>query len=291
MKSGDLCSFNGNADGTTQPPRRKLFLLAGLCVVFFVFIGLAIASDSTRTVSQPGLKVVESKQAVIDYSNASDGYISIRHNEIGRRIKVRISFNNHMDTYDVDCSGIYNIYPLKYGAGSYSVVIYANVSGQRYSQEYACTIYANISDPLSCYLYPNQKCIYTADSPAVKKADELCTGLTDDMDKIRAIYSFVKTNIHYDYMKAMNMQSGYLPDVDEILACGKGTCYDYASLLCCMMRSQGIPTQLVMGMLDDLQYHAWNKVYVDGAWKMLDATVASQGKSYKAGSYTEDTVY
>ena len=90
------------------------------------------------------------------------------------------------------------------------------------------------------------------------------------------------------------MQSGYLPDVDEILASGKGICFDYASLMAAMLRSQNIPTKLVVGYTGYV-YHAWINVYAqesgwvegviffDGSqWKLMDPTFASSGKSSDA---------
>ena len=268
---------------------RLLSVAAGIVVAAMLLF--AFASDATRVISHPEEKVAKSSSCTIDYSNAKDGYICIKHADNGRKTKVRISFGNKQDTYDIVCDDSYVVYPLKYGAGTYVVTLYGNVSGSKYAQEYACNVWANITDPMSCYLIPNQKCMYTRESAAVKKADELCAGLTDDMDKITAIYKFVSKNIHYDYLKAMNVQSGYLPDVDSTLSTGMGICYDFSSLMCCMLRSQGIPAQLCVGYLNGTQYHAWNKVYVNGAWKMLDATSASQGKSYKSSCYAEDAAY
>jgi transglutaminase-like putative cysteine protease len=42
-----------------------------------------------------------------------------------------------------------------------------------------------------------------------------------------------------------------------------GICYDYASLMCAMLRSQGIATRMIHGNTPQ-GYHAWNEVYMDG---------------------------
>lgn len=51
----------------------------------------------------------------------------------------------------------------------------------------------------------------------------------------------------YDKKKAQTVQSGYLPNVDQVLASKTGICFDYAALMTAMLRSQGIPTKLVVG--------------------------------------------
>ena len=59
------------------------------------------------------------------------------------------------------------------------------------------------------------------------------------------------------------MKSGYVPDPDRALSKGSGICYDYASLMAAMTRSQGIPTRLVIGYASKDIYHAWNEVWTD----------------------------
>ena len=94
----------------------------------------------------------------------------------------------------------------------------------------------------------------------------------------------------YDYILAMTVRSNstYLPDVDKTLADRKGICFDFAALMCCMLRSQGIPTQMVIGYADSC-YHAWNRVYVDGQWRLVDTT--SEITSLIVRQYTPERRY
>ncbi|MBP5745533.1 MAG: transglutaminase domain-containing protein, partial [Lachnospiraceae bacterium] len=91
----------------------------------------------------------------------------------------------------------------------------------------------------------------------------------------------------YDYDKAENVESTYIPDVDNILNIKKGICFDYASLMASMLRSQGIPTRLEIGYAGDA-YHAWISTYIkdvgwvngiikfDGKnWELMDPTFAA----------------
>jgi hypothetical protein len=61
----------------------------------------------------------------------------------------------------------------------------------------------------------------------------------------------------------------------EVCENREGDCTEHAVLLAALCRAAGIPSRVVMG----LEYlygiwggHAWNEVYVDGAWYPLDAT-------------------
>ena len=126
---------------------------------------------------------------------------------------------------------------------------------------------------------------------------------------VRNIYQWVVDNITYDHDKAAQLASatGYVPDPDATLASGTGICFDYASLGAAMLRSLGIPCQVITGYVspDDV-YHAWNMVYIDGewvsveisikpnSWTRVDLTFAASGAASTIGdgtSYTDRYTY
>ena len=84
------------------------------------------------------------------------------------------------------------------------------------------------------------------------------------------------------------MPKGYLPDVDAVLKKGMGICLDYAAVYASMLRSQGIAAQLVIGYADK-SYHAWNLVWLDGAWTCVDLTAQSTAQKYM--TYTTERFY
>ena len=59
------------------------------------------------------------------------------------------------------------------------------------------------------------------------------------------------------------MKKGYVPDPNKTYNIRTGICFDYASLMCAMLRSQSIPTRLVVGNASPDIYHAWNEVYTE----------------------------
>ena len=76
--------------------------------------------------------------------------------------------------------------------------------------------------------------------------------------------------------------------MDDTLSSKKGICFDYAALVACMLRVQGIRCKLVIGYAD-AYYHAWNEVLVDGKWLRYDTTSMASG--LKVITYTTERVY
>ena len=82
-------------------------------------------------------------------------------------------------------------------------------------------------------------------------------------------------------MVSAGQQSGYVPDLDAMLEKKMGICFDFAALMGALLRSQGIPTQMVMGYAD-ITYHAWNNILIDGEWVRYDATLGRDPHQHPA---------
>lgn len=137
-----------------------------------------------------------------------------------------------------------------------------------------------LKDELAPFLRPNQYVNYTEDSQAVALAAELTAGMTDNLEKVKTIYDYVVQNISYDRLLAAKVQSGYLPDIDQVLAKKKGICFDYAALMSAMLRSQEVPTKLVVGYTGSV-YHAWINVYSEEeGW--IDAAIYFDGQEWSS---------
>ncbi|MOA41408.1 Transglutaminase-like superfamily protein [compost metagenome] len=94
------------------------------------------------------------------------------------------------------------------------------------------------------------------------------------MQKVQAIYNYVISNIKYDNQLAVKSTADYLPEIDRTFVTKKDICYGYSALFAAMLRSVDIPTKLVMGNSDYVTtYHAWNEVYLNGSWVIIDTTV------------------
>jgi transglutaminase-like putative cysteine protease len=247
--------------------------------------------DNTPVVLVPeatGQEVYASGDVSVDASNTSEGYFMVSYTGTAAKVRMLVDTpEGNQYNYLLPLDGAYVAYPLSEGSGTYQIGVYENITDDKYAQVYSQSVTAQITDEKSPFLYPSEYVDFNGDTKAVAKAAELAAGASDDLAVVEAVYDFVITHVSYDYDKAETVQSGYLPVVDDTLASGTGICFDYASLMAAMLRSQRIPTKLEIGYVDDT-YHAWvsiyleeqgwveNMIYFDGTkWSIADPTLAS----------------
>lgn len=249
-------------------------------------VSLALMPEASGTV------VYKNEKAAVDASHTEDGYIMVAYNEpTEERIKVILQGPTTKYTYNLKSDGSYEVYPLSDGNGTYTVGVYKNITGTKYALAYSTRLDVTLRDEFAPFLLPNQYVNYTPESAVVKKAAELTSGSEDMLAAIAKVYHYVVDNFSYDYERAATVKSGYLPDLDDVLAKQKGICFDYAAVMTAMLRSQGIPCRLVIGNAGSI-YHAWIScyskeegwldgiIYFDGYnWKLMDPTFASTGGS------------
>lgn len=240
-----------------------------------------------------GQKVYEKNGATIDASNADQGYIMVKRKSSKKQV-VRVALGKTTYEYRITGEGDYHVLPLQMGSGTYTVEVFEQTSGTKYSKKYAKEIKASMSDENSCYLYPNMYVDYDNNTAAIALSNQLCEGLTDDKEKYSAIYGYIKKNIGYDFLTAMGVTGNkikeYIPDLDGVLGKGMGICFDYSALACCMLRAQGVPTKMVHGYAGK-EYHAWNEIYINGKWARFDATFAVAGKKVESSEYVAQGYY
>ena len=274
------------------PKRRHLCLLL---LLFFTFTclspGISAQAASVKTPTASRSVTYGNSLVTLDVSNSSEGYCMVKYTGQNPTIRVQISKSGiETYTYTLNSSGNYEVFPFSEGSGSYTIKVFENISGNQYSQAFSQTVSVQLSSELTPFLYPNQFCNYSAASAAAPLADQLTQGAANELGKVAAIYDWVVDNISYDYNLAATVSSGYLPNVDNILATKKGICFDYAALMTSMLRMENVPTKLVVGYSGSV-YHAWisvytresgwidNVIYFDGnTWKLMDPTFASNGK-------------
>ncbi|MEA4919667.1 MAG: transglutaminase-like domain-containing protein [Clostridiaceae bacterium] len=260
-------------------------------------IPLADAPISTVLMPEASGKIVYSNQnAAIDASNSEQGYIMVKYtgSSTAKKKVIVTGPSKVRYTYDLNSNGQYEVFPMSDGSGGYTVGIYQNISGTKYGTVYTASMNIALQDEFAPFLLPNQYVNYNENSKATLKAAELTKDQPTILNKIDVIYKYVINNVAYDRQEAATVQSGYLPNVDEVLTTGKGICFDYAALMTAMLRSQGVPTKLVVGY-SGTAYHAWintwtkesgwleGVIFFDGTtWKLMDPTYASSGKSGEA---------
>lgn len=236
----------------------------------------------------------------IDTSNTSEGYVMIRYNGTADKSRLQITLPDQTVYAYYLSTGSYETFPLPGGNGSYHIDVMEHAFDDMYAVVYAEDIEVTLNDEFKPFLYPNQYVWFTPDSKAIQYGIELSDNSSNDLDYVEQVYNYVTETIQYDEEKASNIPTDYLPDIDQTMETKKGVCFDYASLMAALLRSQGIPTKLVTGY-SGTAYHAWISVYLkeigwvdniiqfDGQnWSLMDPTLAANNDSSSVKEYVGD---
>ncbi len=249
-----------------------------------------------------GKIVYDNEFAVLDASNTSEGYVVVRYIGSSPKVKLQITGPGERTyTYNLNSTTPTDeVFPLQSGNGDYLVNVYENIEKTQYSLVFSQLVQVDITNEFSPFLYPNQYVNFTKDNIAIAKGTELSFACNNDLDVVSAIYNFMISNITYDYEEAETVQSGYIPDIDEVLETKKGICLDYAVLMSSMLRSQRIPTRMEVGYAGTA-YHAWISTYIedigwvngiiefDGSdWSLMDPTFASNSSEKELRNFIGD---
>lgn len=238
----------------------------------------------------PGTLEARCDEAVVDYSNTTDGYVMVRYlGQTDKRLKVLVKGPTTTYNYNLPAQG-WTVFPLSDGEGNYQIGVYRNTSGSKYAVVMTAGFPVTLTDEFAPFLRPNQYVNYAVAPNTVAMGQTLCAGLTEPLEKVAAVYEYVVDTLSYDDELAATVKSGYLPVLDHVLEVKKGICFDYAALMTAMLRSQRVPCKLVVGYAGKA-YHAWISVWteengwVDGviffdgnSWKRMDPTFASTGE-------------
>lgn len=212
----------------------------------------------------------------IDVSELGNGIVKVQHDPAQQlNEKIKISKGNQHFYYSVKSN---NRFPLQLGDGKYTISVLQYVADNKYRLVENKEVYVTASSEQAVFLQPIQMIFWNESTNAIAKAKELTKNLQSDREKVTAIYHYVIQHVQYDYAKANVVTSDYIPSIDSTWAEQKGICYDYAALFAAMLRSEGIPTKLMMGHKSDIpQYHAWNEVFLKetNEWVTIDTTYDS----------------
>ena len=260
--------------------RTVVFLLmAGMALLLFAGSAVPAAAGDYeippfRDAYFNEAAAVGNAETVVDMSSVNEGYVAMRCFS-DAKIKFQVLIDDLTFTYSVVC-GVDQIFPLQCGSGHYIFKVMKNIEDKKYAELYKCEADVQLADPFDPFLRPSQYANYNENSECVQLAHSMARASDTQEQFVNSVYQYVCNNVVYDQEKAMNVKSGYLPVPDDTLREKKGICFDYASLAASMLRSQGIPTQIIFGYVapDDI-YHAWNKFYTDdGGWQLAEFTVS-----------------
>lgn len=269
---------------------KKQWLISGtLLVLLSVFLCVSLGFAEAKWPADPGKNLKKNGKLQLDVSNASEGYFLARISKSSKkRMKLRVKKGKEMLTYDLNGKAEFEVFPLQLGDGKYEILLYEQVSGKKYSSAGKIGISVKLSDPEVSFLYPNQYVNYTPETEPVGKADELCKGLIGN-DAYETVRKFMSTNFHYDFVKALTIKAGVLPDIEGSYDKRMGVCQDLSAITCCMLRTQGVPARLVIGYADT-SYHAWVEFNYEGKKYFFDPTAAVNGIS-RVSEYSVERFY
>lgn len=251
---------------------KKLVCMFVYLFIIFNFYGVVSASSDFN------LTVMENR-------------IKVESNEYGNGMRLMVQYGNNKYYYSLKNQTEY--LPIQFGKGTYEVKLLRNIEGNRYSV--LNKVYLNINEePENVYLSSSQPVIWEGNEELLALAKEIVVDKTTDEEKVKAAYDYIVKNIKYDKVKIKNLPDDYVPDLSTIMSEKKGICYDYSALFAAILRSEGIPCKLVKGYKNDLKnYHAWNEVYLDGKWQVVDTTYDSAyvSKRLKVSMFKSDLDY
>ena len=269
--------------------KRWLFFTAALALAAVLFIAAqaALAGEKAKF-PQEGNTVKQSEKLKLDASNTSEGYFMAKVSRTtSKRLKLRIEIGKTKLDYDLPGTGDYIVVPLQMGSGRYKVSLYENTSGKKYAAAGSVTLNVQLTREDGAFLYPNQYVNYNEATKAIAQADSLCEGKSNK-DAFSAVCVYMKS-FGYDYVKAINIKPGMLPDIEGSWEKRMGVCQDLAAIMCCMLRTQGIPARLVIGYADK-NYHAWTETTINGQDIFYDPTAALNAIS-KPKKYSVERFY
>lgn len=200
----------------------------------------------------------------------SDGYATIKaYSSLGKN-NVTVEFLGNNNFLPSSTSKIVSVAVSKFGEG-----LNVKASG-KYS---------------SAYLKASKNCQVT-NSKIKALAKSLTKGLSDKIDKAKALFNYVRDNIFYEYY--YNTHKGAV----NTLTSGSGNCVDQAHLLIALYRAVGFKARYVHGSCtfsDGRFGHVWTQVLIGNTWVVGDPISSSNylGKinNWNTKTYTLYTRY
>ena len=288
---------------------KKRNLLIIILSLIFILTGCTSKQEKTKTLRDNtpqvylptlGNEKINDSTVELDISNRSCGYIMLNYKGTNEKVKIQITSPKNVDyIYPVTKNSEFITYPLPEESGTYKIMVLesTDIQSNRYAICFSKEIDVKLKNKYSPFLYANYYISFQEDSTCVKKAQELAKNCYSSLDVVSNVYNYIIENVTYDKQKAKNIQYGYVLNPDETLETKTGICFDYASLMSAMLRSQGIPTKLEVGYVGEV-YHAWISCYVDEIgwvdniiefdgknWSLIDPTLGANNKKSDVKKY------
>jgi hypothetical protein len=133
-------------------------------------------------------------------------------------------------------------------------------------------------------------------------SDSLCSGLTNDYDKIKALHDYVADNIYYDFVAKEDFANLETISLKNVLDNKRTICAGYANLFSALCNAQGIYCVNIRGSVKTTEVpditldeaptnHEWTAVWLDSEsrWVYVDCTWDSSNRYYSEDYTVSDT--
>ncbi len=267
-----------------------------------LFTTVALATETTTEAVAKYQHSSENNEVIVLDENLSKGSIgfSLANFKEDSKLKLIIKKDGKQYLYDLAADQQACYFPLQMGNGEYTIGILEKVEGKSYKYIEKKTIEAEIENENDVFLNPMQYNDWTRNEEFTALIDTITENSTTNEEITNCIYNYMIENFSYDYDKAANVQSGYLPSISLLTNEKNGICYDYSAIFSAALRYKGVPSKLVKGYTSYVgSYHAWNQVYLNDQWVTVDVTIDAYYNNYNMSynfaketeKYTEKYVY
>lgn len=131
-----------------------------------------------------------------------------------------------------------------------------------------------------------------------KISNEICEGIDDDYEKLRAIATWVSENIYYDRPAVRRGEPPSCTTLEYVLNNRSSICGGYANMTAALCNAQGIRCISIVGkaLIDGQTYlthslegglHEWNVAEIDGRQIIVDSCWMSTNNLGYDGRYTQ----
>ena len=252
---------------------RHKAVLPALLLASFMLFHMAFGENAVTAWPGPTGQMLTGGRLCVDAGNAQEGYFLANvPGGCSRRLKLQVTMQDHSLTYDLNQQGITEVFPFQMGSGEYVISLFENIAGRKYAHAGTVKVAVRLRREDAAFLYPNQYINYRPDSTVIAEAEHLCEGLTN-REAYEAVCQYMASGFAYDYVRALTVQAGALPDIDRCMGTRMGICQDLAAVTVAMLRSRGIPARLVIGYAGD-RYHAWTLADIEGEELFFDPSAA-----------------
>lgn len=166
---------------------------------------------------------------------------------------------------------------LRQNQGVYKLAFYGTTDFEKFTryQLIQSGSITNLDYRNMLYLLPSQQ-VQSNHLKIKSLAAAITQKAKNQTGKVLLINDWIVKNIKYDYQSIEDLSYLDTPsDALYSLNSKTGVCGAFAALFAALVRSQDIPVKIVKGEAytnSGWLSHAWNEVYLDGKWKIVDPT-------------------